>query len=68
MILRNAMPLLKTLHIDIKATQMNLVIANRFRDVTEIHINCLLDVTVLEDVPDEPIFYSVELGNESRYG
>jgi hypothetical protein len=43
MILRNAIPLLKTLHVD-KATQMNLVIANRFRDVTEIHINCLLKI------------------------
>ena len=65
MILRNAVPLLKTLHID-RPTQMNLVIANRFRDVTEIHINCLLKVTIVDDLPDEPAFNDVDLDNESR--
>jgi hypothetical protein len=63
MILRNAIPLLKTLHIT-KATQMNLVIANRFRDVTEININCLLKV-IIEEYPDE-ICRDVEIDNESR--
>jgi len=55
MILRNAIPLLKTLHID-KPAQMNLAIAYRFRDVTEININCLLKITIEPgETPDADI-------------
>ena len=55
MILRNAIPLLKTLHID-KPAQMNLAIAYRLRDVTEININCLLKVEIEPgETPDADI-------------
>jgi len=64
MILRNAIPLLKTLHID-KAAQMNLAIAYRFRDVTEININCLLKVEIIQE-PGEPDWPTADIDFESR--
>jgi hypothetical protein len=64
MILRNAIPLLKTLHID-KPAQMNLALAYRFRDVTEIHINCLLKITI-EHFPGEPDWPDADIDFESR--
>jgi len=65
MILRNAIPLLKTLHID-KPLQMNLAIAYRFRDVTEININCILKVEIVQQ-PGEPDCHDVDVDNESRW-
>ena len=47
-ILNDALPLLEILRID-KATQMNLMIASRFRDIREIHINSLLKVNIDDD-------------------
>ena len=64
MILRNAIPLLKTLHID-KPAQMNLALAYRFRDVTEININCLLKVEIIQE-PGEPDWPTAEIDFESR--
>lgn len=64
MILRNAIPLLKTLHID-KPAQMNLVLAYRFRDVTEININCLLKVEIVQE-PGEPDWPTADMDFESR--
>ena len=43
-ILHDALPLLTTLRID-KASQINVKVASRFRDITELHINSLLKVT-----------------------
>ena len=64
MILRNAIPLLKTLHID-KPAQMNLALAYRFRDVTDIYINCLLKITI-EHFPGEPDWPDADIDFESR--
>jgi len=64
--LHETMPLLTKLRIDI-AKQMNLTVASRFRDVTDIHINSLL----LEDVADarsedETHFIDVDLETKNR--
>ena len=56
----NAMPLLTKLRID-KSSQMNLAVASRFRDITEIHINSLLEVTI-----DPDGFTDMNIDNESK--
>ena len=55
----NAMPLLTKLRID-KSSQMNLAVASRFRDITEIHINSLLKINVEDEITD------MYIDNESK--
>lgn len=62
-ILHNAIPQLETIHID-KAKQMNLTVAKRFRDITEIHINSLFKVTVEED--DDFLDMSIDMESKLR--
>ena len=45
--LHETLPLLTKLHID-KSSELNLTVASRFRDIREIHINSLYDVTIEE--------------------
>ena len=51
-ILHDAIPLLTTIHID-KSPQMNLVVASRFRDIKEIHINSLFELTIEDEGTDD---------------
>ena len=50
-ILHDAMPLIETMCID-KASQMNMAVASRFRDIKEIHINSLYKVTIDDGLTD----------------
>ena len=56
----HTMPLLTKLCID-KSSQMNLAVTSRFRDITEIHINSLLEVRV-----DEEGYPDMFIDNESK--
>ncbi|KAL7550742.1 hypothetical protein ACHAWF_013970 [Thalassiosira exigua] len=62
--LNDVMPLIKTLRLD-KSTQMNLAVTSRFRDVKEIHINSLFEVTVEEEGTDEE-FNSIDVDIETK--
>ena len=64
--LHESMPLLTKLRID-KAAQMNLAVASRFRDITDIHINSLLSLEVQnEGTFDEFTDFSVNFGTRIR--
>jgi hypothetical protein len=62
--LQETMPLLTKIQIN-KAAQMNLAVASRFRDVTDIHINSLL-LRRVEDEGTEDEFSDVTFDFESR--
>lgn len=62
--LHETMPLLTKLRID-KATQMNLTVASRFRDVTDIHINSLL-TEQLFDVGTEDEIKDIDVDLETK--
>ena len=64
-ILNDALPLLEILRID-KATQMNLMIASRFRDIREIHINSLLEVMDENDDGDGWTCISLDVETKLR--
>ena len=60
------MPLITTLRID-KSAQMNLAVASRFRDVTDIHINSLLKLRIAEEgTPDEMQIINLDLESKIR--
>jgi hypothetical protein len=63
--LQETMPLLTKIQID-KAAQMNLAVASRFRDVTDIHINSLLLRNIHNEGMGDDEFSDVTFDFESR--
>ena len=69
------MPLLSKISID-RSSQMNLVVASRFRDIKEIHINSLFVLTIFLSLSGINFEYSFKLSiltlmntvNSSAYG
>ena len=61
----HAMPLLTKICID-ESYQMNLAVASRFRDITEIRINSLLEATVQNEGEGEEEFTTIDVDLETK--
>eukprot|EP00984_Skeletonema_dohrnii_P038654 scaffold42159_cov244-Skeletonema_dohrnii-CCMP3373.AAC.1 len=65
--LHETMPIITTLRID-KSAQMNIAVASRFRDVTDIHINSLLKEDILDEgSPDETRVIDIDAETKLRF-